>query len=108
MNSQNTNQTGLSKCSIGFGFSLAIACLVNAAIVVIKESSPKVQAWMKSVTGHHWVTHSLIVIVLFVVLGWLFSRGKGLGMGARRLTLLVAGGVVLGSLIIAGFYLFGD
>jgi membrane-bound metal-dependent hydrolase YbcI (DUF457 family) len=104
----NAMQSGLSKCSVGFGIALAIACMVNAILVIAKESSPKVMAGMRRMTGHHWVTHSLVALIVFVLFGFLLSRGKGPEMNARRLIFLVAGAVILGVLMIAGFYLVGD
>jgi hypothetical protein len=61
--------------------------------------------------GHHWVTHSAIVVALFLLCGWLFALpngGQGVRMTAGRLLGIVAGGVVAGGLIIMGFYLIGD
>ena len=107
-NNQTTSETGLSKNAAAYGFSLAIACIVNALLVIAKESSPAVMAGMKRITGHHWITHSLIAVLLFVVLGCIFSRGKGLNLSARTVTRMVATGAILGFLIIAGFYLAGD
>jgi hypothetical protein len=112
MNSANqtTPDADLSKCTVAFGFSLAVTSVVSALLVVAKELSPNlVMAWMKRLTGQHWVTHSLIAVVLFGIFGAVFSRansGAGLKMSASRLIFALAGGVILGGLIIAGFYLF--
>lgn len=113
MNAENkiSSDTGLSKNAAAYGLSFAIAAIVNAILVIAKESSHAVMSGMKRITGHHWTTHSLIVLVLFVVLGWIFSRangGKGLCMSARAITRIIAAGAILGFLIIAGFYLIGD
>lgn len=96
---------------MAYGLSLGLACIVNALLVVAKEKSPAVQAAMKKITGHHWVTHVAIVVVFFLVAGWLLSRangGQGVRLNVNRLIGAVAGGVILGGLIIAGFYLFAD
>jgi high-affinity nickel permease len=66
---------------------------------------------MKKITGHHWTTHSAVVILLFVVLGALFAvlrGGRGIEMGAGRLIGTVVSAVILATLIIVGFYLFVD
>jgi hypothetical protein len=97
----------LSKCSTGFGLSLAVASVVNAVLVVAKEKSPALQAQMKSLTGHHWITHSAIVIAIFFVLGWILSV-KGVKFTACAVLRTLIGGVLLGTLIIVGFYLFAD
>jgi hypothetical protein len=101
----------LSKRSIAFGLALAIACVVNAAIVVVKEKSDAVMGGMKKLTGHHWTTHSVIVIVLFFGLGSLLALargGRGIEMTASRLIGTLLGAVGAAALLIVGFYLFVD
>ena len=66
---------------------------------------------MKNLTGHYWVTHSAIVILLFLLCGWLFTlpnSGQGPKLAPSRLIGIIAGGVLLGGLIIMGFYLIAD
>ena len=102
----------ISKYTNSFGLSLAITSLISALLVVAKELCPQtVMVWMKHLTGQHWVSHSLIAVILFAILGWAFSRangGQGINMDANRLIVLLTAGVVVGSLIIAGFYMIGD
>ncbi len=103
--------TTISRRSIAFGLALAIVCVVNAFIVVVKEKSAAVMDGMKKITGHHWTTHSLIVIVLFLGLGLLFSMarsGRGLEMTANRLIGTLVSSVALATMMIVGFYLFAD
>ena len=103
--------SGVSKYTRSFGLSLALASVVNAVLVVAKEKSPAIQAGMQKLTGHHWVTHAVIILALYVGCGWLFSRpngGQGVRFTAQSLIVTVVTGVVAGGLIIAGFYLFGD
>jgi membrane-bound metal-dependent hydrolase YbcI (DUF457 family) len=102
------DKSNLNKYTVSFGLSLGIASIANALLVIAKESSPShVMPWMKKVTGHHWSTHCLIVLAIFLLLGWLFSRfngGKGPRLSANGLILAVAGGVIVGCLTIVGFY----
>ena len=101
--------TSLSKYTISFGLSLALCSVLNALLVVLKETSRTVVAELQKTTGHQWVTHVAIVLVLFALLGWLFSlanHGQGLKLPAGRLTGIVVAGVVAGGLIITAFYLF--
>lgn len=103
--------SSLSKRTVAFGIALAIACVVNAVIVVIKEKSAAVMAGMKKLSGHHWTTHSIIVIVLFLGVGWaltLVRGGQGINMTGKGLIGTVVSGVALAALIIVGFYLFAD
>jgi hypothetical protein len=103
--------TTVSNRTTGFGLALAVVCVINALLVVAKEKSAAVMDGMKKLTGHHWITHSVIVIVLFVGLGWLLSLGggsRGRNLSASRLIGTVVSGVAVASLIIVGFYLFAD
>lgn len=98
----------LSKNTVSFGLSFAIASVVNALLVVAKEKSSAVQDWMQKATGHHWITHVIIIIALFFLFGWLFARanrGDGVNLSAGGLIKIIVAGVLTGYFIIAGFYL---
>lgn len=100
--------TGLSKHTASYGLSLALTSVANALLVVAKEKSPFVMDGMKKLTSHHWITHSTLMVLLFVGLGWLLARtngGRGVNITASRLIRTIVSGVVLGGLIIVGFYL---
>lgn len=95
------------KYVTAFGLSLVLANLFNAALVVLKETDPGVLAAMKAATGHHWVTHGVAILALFVVLGFLLGHLKpawrGGEPGGVAISILVS--TVLGGLVIAGFFL---
>jgi hypothetical protein len=95
------------KYITSFGLSLALANLFNAALVVLKETDEGVLAGMKAATGHHWVTQGLVILALFVALGFLLpylkpARRAGEPSGVA-VSILVS--TVLGGLVIAGFFL---
>ena len=101
----------VSKYTISFGLSLAVSCVIDALLVIAKETNHAVLAGMQQITGHQWITHSTIVLILFALLGSLFARangGQGLKMSIDRLTGLIVAGVVTACLIIIGFYLIAD
>ena len=99
----------IGKYTMSFGLSFAITSVISALLVILKESSEEgVLAWMAAVTGHHWVTHGLINLILFVVLGWALSRpneGHGVKMTANSLVSFIVGAVILSEVLIAGFYI---
>ena len=104
----NTENTSVSKYTIGFGLSLALASVTNALLVIAKEKIPAVQAGLQRMTGHHWVSHVVIILVLFAAFGCIFAQangGAGIRISVNRLVSLVVLGVVAGGLIILGFYL---
>ena len=103
--------TPVSKYTISFGLALALASVVNGLLVVAKEKLPAVLNGMQKLTGHHWVTHSVIVVGLFVFFGWLFAQfngGQGIRLTISRLIGSFVAGVVTGGVIIVVFYMIGD
>ena len=101
----------ISKYTISFGLALAICSVVNALLVIAKEKSPALQAGMKNITGHHWITHSAFIILLFLVLGFTLAQlkgGRGFPLAINRLIRTIVSGIVLASALIIGFYLFTD
>lgn len=102
-------QTELGKYTRSFGLSFGITSFFSAFLVILKETNEDtVLAWMKSVTLHHWVTHGLMNLVLFVALGVVLSRlnkGDGIRLSSNVLASCIAGSVVISGIMIAGFFL---
>ncbi len=99
--------SGISKYTISFGLSLAIASVADGLLVIAKETNPDLLAAMKKLTGHHWVTHSIIILGIFFLFGWLFAQsrgGIGIKMSANRLIGTLVAGVAAGSLILLGLF----
>ena len=99
----------IGKYGRSFGLSFAITSLFSALLVVLKETNEKtVLALMKAATPHHWITHTLLDLIIFVVLGVVLAKsnnGQGLKIGPDRLNSFIVGAFVISGLIIAGFYL---
>jgi len=99
----------LSNATVSFGLSAAIVNVFNGLLVILKESNQDtLLAWMKTVTFHHWITHGLLDLILFVVIGFILSKtnaGKGVSMSANALILVLVLSVVIGYTLIAGFFL---
>jgi hypothetical protein len=99
----------IGKYGRSFGLSFAITSLFSALLVVLKESSEKtVLAWMKAATPHHWITHTLLDLIIFVVLGVVLAKmnaGRGIKISADKLNVYIVVAFVISGLIIAGFYL---
>ena len=101
--------TGIGKYTRSFGLSFAITSVLSALLVILKESNEEtVLAWMKVATGHHWVTHGIFNLIVFVGLGWALSRldnGQGLKITANILVICIVCAVFVSGLIITGFYI---
>lgn len=96
----------LDPATAAFTLSAAITVLFNTVLTWIKEASEPFHDFLAALTGHHWITHGIIDIVVFIALGFVFmSTGTGSRMSAGGLigTLVVA--VVLAGIGLAGFFL---
>jgi hypothetical protein len=105
MSNDQTNTVGNPGATvIGYGISYSVTSIFSALLVVLKESNESVQGLLVALSGHHWVTHGILNLILFVVLGLVLSR-REINMSGDTLTKLVAGSTVVGGLIIALFFL---
>jgi hypothetical protein len=101
----------VSRATTSFGLSLAVCAVVNAVVVILKEKKRGVMAWMQRATGHHWITHSIFLLVLFFLLAGVFasiSKGQEGRLSTSRLLAIILSGVAIGCLAIATFYAFID
>lgn len=96
----------MDKYTAGFGMSLAITSVLNAIILVIKEENDAVMRAMKAALGHHWTTHGVIVIIIFIVLGFVFSAMRlETKFDSHRMLKYIIWGVIISGVITAGFFM---
>lgn len=102
------NQTNeMSPYTAGFTLSAAVAIIFNTLLTWAKETYPELNTAMKSLLGHHWITHGVAVVLIFLVLGFLLSKMPGVQkMRGTTLTTILIVSVVLSGLGIFGFFLF--
>jgi hypothetical protein len=76
-----------------------VAILFNTALAWAKDMSPKLNDFLKSVAGHHWTTHGLADLAIFLALGFvLTATGATKKMDPSRVIIFLAGSVILASL----------
>jgi predicted tellurium resistance membrane protein TerC len=99
----------IGKYTKSFELSFAITSLISALLVILKESNEEtVLEWMKAASGHHWITHGIIDIILFVGLGLVLSglnSGQGPKISANTLIGTIVTSTLISGLLIAGFYM---
>ena len=80
----------------GFGLSFLVLSIINAILVIEKEANEGLKKWMAGLLGHHWVTHGVFIIIMFFVLGWVFSRIKFSEQwyGAKTATIILIGAII--------------
>jgi len=96
----------LDKSTVGFSLAYIIASLFSAVLVPIKEEIAPIKDAMKAFTGHHWATHGLLTIGLFIILGYVFSKESYQEKyDAQKLTSYIIWTTVIAAVIISGYML---
>src|SRR4051812_39378218 len=88
----------VSAAVYGFGMAAAITFLFNTALAWVKDAWAPLNTFMAHLTGHHWITHGLADIAIFLVLGFVLTsarHGQG-GNGIRLAMTLIAAAVIAG------------
>ena len=104
MSVQESASTELDNCVVGYGMSYSITSILSALLVVLKESNESVHNFLVAMTGHHWASHGLINIVIFLVLGYIFSK-RDQDMSQSSLIKMVVVSTVISGLIIVGYFI---
>jgi hypothetical protein len=100
-----TNNT-LDKTTIGFGLSTAVMSILNALLLIFKEMTPPLKKAMADMMGHHWTTHGVVVLGLFLVLGFVLAGAvKPESWDVGKLGNTILWSVILACAAIAAFYL---
>ncbi|MFA5214386.1 hypothetical protein [Sulfuricurvum sp.] len=74
----NTNNEKLDNLSIAFTLSTIITLLFNTILAWVKDSYKPLEHFMATIGGHHWITHGIFDVLLFILLGILFYRMNSL------------------------------
>lgn len=99
----------MKKIILSSAISASVTIVVTTSVTIWAELTPGFKNFLAGVTGHHWVTKSLVVIILFpAILGLVYGliRGKVTDEAIRKSLWILAGVVVLGFAAILGFYIW--
>jgi len=97
----------ISSRVAGYGLAAAIAIVFNTLLAWVKDSVPALNAAMKAAMGHHWITHGVVDVIVFVILGVILSRSAvshNISGTALAKTIVVA--AVMGGGGLAVWFLF--
>jgi len=108
MNSAIGSESGkLTAATSGFVLAAAITVLFNTGLAWAKDAYPPLNDFMKSLSGHHWTTHGLADLVVFLGLGFIFmNRRVAEKIDPNRLIGALIGAVVIAGLGLALWYAF--
>jgi len=85
----------LDGAAAGYGVSAAATIVFNTLLAWIKDAYDPLNSFMASLSGHHWTTHSLVDVAVFLVLGAILTK-RGIRIDGARLAMLLAGAVIVG------------
>ncbi len=102
----NTTTIYLGRTSSALALAAAITFIFNTGLTWIKDSYAPFNTFMAHLTGHHWITHGVADVLLFVVLGALFvSTRSAERMSPNSLVLTLVAAAVAAGLGLAGWFL---
>jgi hypothetical protein len=70
----STNTQKLDVVSVAFGLSASVVILFNTLLAIAKEVYHPLNIFMGNLSGNHWATHGILDVLLFFILGLVFSR----------------------------------
>ena len=96
----------LGGVTAAFGWAAAATILFNTVLACAKDFYSPLNAFMKSLTGHHWITHGLADVAVFLGLG-LILLGDSLAAKTNpsRLIAVLVASVLAASAGLVGWYL---
>lgn len=78
-----------------FGTAAAVVMVFNTLLAWVKDAYEPLNDAMAAMTGHHWITHGLLDLALFLLIGAVLTR-RGASFGGRAMVTALIAGAVLG------------
>ena len=85
--------------------SAAVTIVFNTLLAWIKDAYEPLNSFMAALTGHHWRTHGLVDILVFVVLGYVLLK-RDFRIEGTKLAIILAGAVIVGGGGLALWFVF--
>jgi hypothetical protein len=97
----------LTAATSGFVLAAAVTVLFNTGLAWAKDAYSPLNDFMKLLSGHHWTTHGLADLVVFLGLGFTFmSTRVAEKIDPNRLIGVLVGAVTIAGLGLALWYAF--
>ncbi len=97
----------MTRTTSGFVLSAAITVLFSTVLACLKDANAPLKAFLKSIAGHDWTTQGLADLVLFLVLGFIFTKvGVLEKIAPDRLIAVLIGAVAIAGLGLALWFAF--
>ncbi|HTC33891.1 MAG TPA: hypothetical protein VK724_10990 [Bryobacteraceae bacterium] len=97
----------MTRATSGFVLSASITVLFSTVLACVKDVNAPLKAFLKSIAGHDWTTQGLIDLVLFIVLGFIFTKVGALEkLAPDRLIAVLIAAVVIAALGLSVWFAF--
>jgi hypothetical protein len=104
--SSTTKTASAERIAAGFGWAAVVAIVFNTALAFIKDAYDPLNNLMKAMTGHHWTTHGLADVIVFLAVGLLLAFGTtGPSLSKGTVIGVIVAAVAAGAGL-AGWFLF--
>ncbi len=104
-----TNEVTFDSMTRGFGLSTSIAVFFNVLLMIAKEHFVSLKDFMKSISffgiHHHWLAHGFFLLLIFIILGSIFTRMDIKVRDSFLRNMLIASFVISSSSIVIFFLL---
>jgi hypothetical protein len=95
----------LDRVSAAFALSAAVTVVFNTLLAWVKDAYEPLNTFMAHLSGHHWTTHGIADVLLFVALGFVFlNSGVASRMNPSRLVATLVGAVIVAGLGLAAWF----
>jgi len=100
-----SSASSLDRVSAAFALSAAVTVVFNTLLAWVKDAYAPLNTFMAHLLGHHWTTHGVADVLLFVVLGFVFlNLGTAQRMSSNRLVGTLVGAVIAAGLGLAAWF----
>src|SRR4051812_21175021 len=99
-----TEEARLERVAAAFGLAAALTIVFNTLLAWIKDTYEPLNAFMASLTGHHWITHGLVDVILFALLGWLLMSRHTIARVSYGLVVGIAAAAMIAGAGLAGWF----
>lgn len=76
MATRTKDEVGLDHTATAYGIAAAIAVLFNTLLAWVKDAYDPLNVAMAKTLGHHWTTHGVAVVLVFLIVGFVLSRSS--------------------------------
>jgi hypothetical protein len=95
----------LDRVSRAYALSAAVTVVLSTMLTWAKEAFAPLHDFMTSLTGHHWTTHGMAAVVVFLLLGLAFLNWRvAERISPHRLIVALIGAVMAAGVGLVGFF----